>query len=382
MKTPSELAERLARQWQQADVREARLLGAEGWPLRLAIGKPPPEVFANQPESIRLHLQRWREVRVGSVIWEPVPYRAAAEPVAMPLAWELRRPSEWVAATGDAQVQAEYAALGRLLRVIAEPAVRVLLVRQRRLVLERPAAEVVKAVEVAAALAPGCAMGRPLRALGLCNIDSKFFERHRALLLPLLDLRFAGQVSEQGLEAFLDAAQEGEHWLLLAALAPDLLPFSQMRVRASELRVLPASISHVLIVENERCLHQLPPLPGTLAILGAGLNLEWMRGDALARRRVAYWGDMDTWGLSMLARARQFQPAIQPVLMGRACFDRYASLLAVVEPRPCEAVSGTLERAEQDFHGYLCRQVRGRLEQEFLPGEEVAEALRVWHNQE
>ncbi len=65
--------------------------------------------------------------------------------------------------------------------------------------------------------------------------DSKFFERHASLLTALLDERFDGEASRQGLAGFLGALPEDDHWLLIAPLAPGLLPFAQMRVRASEL---------------------------------------------------------------------------------------------------------------------------------------------------
>lgn len=379
MKSPADWAARLAREWQRAELRVERLLSPGAWPLALKIGKPSAALFASDPARVREHVRAWRAVRVGRVHFAPVAYRAGSAPVDMPLHWELRSPSEWLAATGDATLRAEFEALGERVQAIAAADFRQLIVRHKRLVLERPAAEVVKAAELALALQPGCAAGRPLRALSLCNIDSKFIERNRALLAALLDLRFAGQASAQGLEAFLDALDEREHWLLLAPLASGLLPFRQLRVRASELAALPETVSHVLIVENERCLHQLPGLPGTLAILGAGLNLAWLQGDWLSRCRLAYWGDMDTWGLAMLARARRYQPGLQALLMNRAEFDRHAPGRAVPEPVPADATAMTgLLPEEQVFCSWLREQARGRLEQEFLPAARVEEVVREW----
>ena len=56
--------------------------------------------------------------------------------------------------------------------------------------------------------------------------------RHGACLTA----RFDGEVSKIGLESFLGAIAEGEHWLLLLDLDGSLLPFRQMRVRSSDLR--------------------------------------------------------------------------------------------------------------------------------------------------
>ena len=84
MKSPTELAATLARQWRDSSVREARLLDPREWPIRLPIGRPKPSVIRNDTSRVRQHLTHWRHVAVGHVEWEDVPYRAVAEPVALP----------------------------------------------------------------------------------------------------------------------------------------------------------------------------------------------------------------------------------------------------------------------------------------------------------
>ena len=90
-----------------------------------------------------------------------------------------------------------------------------LLVRKLSLWRGRLAAEVVQAARLALALSPNCAAGRPLRMLSMEGIDTKFFERNAQLATALLDVRFDGEVSRIGLESFLGAFAEGDHWLLL-----------------------------------------------------------------------------------------------------------------------------------------------------------------------
>jgi hypothetical protein len=379
MKSPAELSQRWARQWEVADNREQRLLLAEVWPVSLPIGKPTPAQFTRQTDLVREHLQRWRAVTIGRVIWETVTFRSGSEPIEVPVRWVLNNPSEWVAACGDPIIVRDYKRLDRLVSAV-EPLFRRTLVRQRQLLQDKPEAEIIKAAEVAMALTPGCAAGRPLRALSVCGSDSKFFERHRGLLIELLDERFDGQVSEVGLEAFLDAPDEGEHWLLVAPLSTELLPFAQQRVRARELAATPLPASHILIVENERCLHQLPKLPSTIAVLGSGLNLEWMNATWLKDKRIAYWGDIDTWGLLMLAAARRRQPHLEPLLMDRELFDAMCAALSVNESRPAgEQSPEGLTASERDFYLHLRKLEKGRIEQEFLPRERVVAALERWY---
>lgn len=381
MKSPAKLAEKLAQQWQQADYREQRLLQSSAWPLTLPIGKPSAQAFALRNAEVSCHVQNWRQVKIGRVIFQSVNYRAGSEPVEIPLQWVLHSPTEWVAATGNAQVAQEYRLLESLVETVATDFHR-LLIRQRSLWRNHSGQAVIQAANIALKLSPGCAAGKPLRTLAVGSVDTKFFERHENLLVHLLDERFDGAASERGLAAFLGAMDDRDHWLLVAPLSNEILPFTQQRVRASELHKIALPASHILVVENEDCLHQLPHLSGTIAILGAGLNLSWMQAAWLQDRRVGYWGDIDTWGLLMLARARQLQPHLDALLMTRALFDMHAADLAVPEPMAAdETPPSALQSDEQDLYCYLRKSERGRLEQEFLPMDVVHETLLCWHSQ-
>jgi hypothetical protein len=378
VKSPDELAEILTRQWHSADKREQRLLDPQAWPIPLPIGRPSPTLFAQQTVQVREHIERWRAVTVGEVKWQSIAYRSAAEPVLLPQHWQLRSPEEWAHASGDALVQLELQRLRYLLdRVDAR--FHSLLLRQRALWRDRDDDEVARATVLAIELEPGIAAGRPLRSLALAGIDSKFMERHRALVTALLDIRFDGQASQLGLSSFLDAADEGDHWLLVAPLSPGLLPFAQQRVRARELRDTPLPAKRILLIENDRCLHLLPALPDTIAVLGSGLDLAWLCADWLRGRDLGYWGDMDTWGLRMLARARGFQPRLVPLLMDQLLFERLADTLAVPEPITAGSTSPSgLTGAEQALYQHLIKQAKGRIEQEFLPRSIVADAMSGW----
>lgn len=378
MKSPAELAATLARQWQNPALREQRWLDPGAWPLQLSIGRPTPRELVERTAAVREHVARWRAVQVGEVDWQRVSYRGAAEAVELPLHWRIRSAREWADAADDEDLRREFHQLDALINRV-DAGFHRLLLRQRRLWRDRDADDVIQAARLALELAPGMAAGQPLRSLSLAGIDSKFFERHRPLIEALLDLRFDGRVSEQGLEGFLDAAGEGEHWLLVAPLAPGLLPFAQMRLRARELRHCPLPAGRILLVENERCLHRLPELADTIAVLGAGLDLGWLDAGWLRSRRIGYWGDLDSWGLLMLARARGLQPHLQALMMDAALFDRHAASLAVNEPMAAaNAPPAGLSDAEAALFVRLLGLPRGRIEQEFLPLDEVQARLAEW----
>ena len=379
MKSPSEIGRSLARQWQQSSIRVERLLNPGSWPRSFNIGKPSGRVFAENSQSVLRHVENWRRVDVGRVDWKPVSYRAGLAPIFLPMRWYLHSPSEWIAATHDPVVSREYAQLEYLVEQV-DSSFHALLVAQRGLWLTKSPEEVIATAQLATQLYPGCAQGRPLRLLAEHGVDTKFFERNTTLLTKLLDERFEGAASEQGLTTFLDAYEESNHWVLVVPLQPGLLPFKRLRLTTSELAETLLPGSRLLVVENEQCIHLLPEtVQGTIAVLGAGLDLQWLASPHLAGKQIAYWGDMDTWGLLMLARARLHQPAVEALLMEQKLFELHSPGSAVVEPaKALESAPPGLLTNEADFYRYLFAQARGRLEQEYLPKELVRAVLSEW----
>ena len=388
MKSPEQLAEQLARQWQRSDWREAHLLPNPGaWPLQLDVGAPSSQSFRDAGPALRQHLQAWKAITAdgpGSVQWAPRSYRGGAAPVDVPAQWTLLNPSAAIAAISrfagreHAGIAADYQALAAVLPPV-DPQFHRLLLRRLSVWRHLPTDQVITAARVALQLAPGCAAGKPLRALAVAGNDSKFFERHERLLKTLLDERFDGEASRQGLSAFLGASPEGEHWVLVAPLQDGLLPFRRLRVTTSELHTTALPARRILLVETERSLHQLPtPLADTIAVLGSGLNLSWLAAPWLQQCDVAYWGDLDTWGLAMLATARRHLPQLHALLMDRATFDAHADC-AVAEPvQASELSQDGLQPPEIALMEHLRTLERGRLEQEFLPVETVASAVKKW----
>jgi hypothetical protein len=378
MFSPDELRKKLTRQWNNAKLRTERLLSPDNWPLCLSIGKPSATIFAEQTQYALQHVQLWRQVGVGRVDWEDVSYRASDAPISMPLRWILNGPSDWINAAADPVVSREFRFLEGIIEHV-DPIFHPLLVSHRSLWRDKNPQDIISATRLACQLEPGCAKGLPLRLLSGKGVDTKFIENNLSLLTRLLDVRFSGEASEQGLTTFLDAFDEASHWVLVVPLSPGLLPFKKCRITTAELTETTLPASRLLVIENEQCLHQLPMLSDTIAILGCGLDLKWLSSPVLDGKHIAYWGDMDSWGLLMLARARRSRSAIDVLLMSRKLFERYASHNAVPEPvKAQEAIPDGLLNEEADFYRYLTDLPCGRLEQEFLPVGIVEETLLKW----
>ena len=377
MKSPTELSLKLTRQWQSADFREFRLQGEFPWPIRLTIGKPPAELVKNSSALVRQHLKRWRSEKTGRVEWSAVKYQSAGSAVDIPCYWTIESVEEWVSACQNQQVKREFEFLSTVLKQV-DSQFHGLLVRQRNLWKNIAFEQLFQCCELAQQLEPGCAQGRPLRALSIANIDSKFIQNNRLLLTKLLNQRFNQALKNTTLEAFLGAAVNNDHWLLVIALSEGLLPFDQLRVRASELAEIELPGSHIVVVENEQCRYQLPRLKNTIAILGAGLNLGWLSNPVFKSRRLAYWGDIDSWGLKMLAMAREFQPGLTQLLMDQKTFEKNQQL-AVIEPQTAghEMPQGLMVE-EEKLYQRLLSETKGRLEQEFIDKKVVQQKLIKW----
>lgn len=289
MKSPIDIGRQLARQWHQSKVRSERLLTPGCWPLQLPIGKPSAKIFTANTQAVQRHVEVWRQVSIGLVEWESVSYRASLTPVSIPVRWCLRPPSEWINAASNRQVSQEFQHLEQLVAQV-DKSFHALLINQRALWLHKDPHEVITAANLACKLTPGCAQGRPLRLLSESGVDTKFFERNYSLLTKLLDERFEGEASGQGLATFLDAFEESSHWVLVTPLAPGILPFNMSKVTTTELTSVDLPCSRILIVENEHCIHQLPQLPDTIAILGSGLDLQWLISPNLKSKSIGYWG--------------------------------------------------------------------------------------------
>lgn len=114
-----------------------------------------------------------------------------------------------------------------------------------------------------------------------------------------------------------------------------------------------------------------------IAIFGGGRNLQWMHAPWLADRRIAYWGDIDSWGLTILGEARTHQPRLQSLMMDTETLQRFAQF-QVTEPVPRTDRPKALTPEEYELWERLRKESNIRLEQERLPQDYVRSRLTSW----
>ncbi len=185
--------------------------------------------------------------------------------------------------------------------------------------------------------------GRYLRTIDIVGVDTKFVERHRAVLGTLLGVSgtAAGFVNDLGLASKPDQVrmrfESG-----FAGLPSSL---TEATFRVDEVAHLRVGVQAAVVVENETTFLSLdPPAEGVL-LWGKGFDTDRVgRMRWLADVSVWYWGDLDTHGFAILDRLRAWLPQTASFLMDRETLRRHHDRWTT-EPSP---TSARLERLDQD----------------------------------
>lgn len=212
--------------------------------------------------------------------------------------------------------------------------------------------------------------GLRLRELPIRGIDTKWLERHRAVVEALV-LTVTGRSSlglnervEVGRIRLLDSAESV--WGLRDISAP-----------IEDLAALYLSPQTVLIVENLQTFLSLPAMPGVIAVYGRGnavvtlAQIPWLRA-----ARIFYWGDLDSHGFRILNQARSVGLDVQSLLMDSRTLYEHRDLW-VVEPQPFSGAVSLLTDLEATALAELRALGHVRLEQERISWTYALEALKV-----
>ena len=173
-----------------------------------------------------------------------------------------------------------------------------------------------------------------IRQLSIPGIDSKFIERHRAVLTSLLDLSLPPgsiDVSASGVKGFeqrfgFQAKPATVRFRILDERV-SLLPGKDADICITNIdfrdlqkhALFSRHIQRVFITENEVNFLAFPAVENALVIFGAGYGFEGLKHiDWLARCEIIYWGDIDTHGFAILSQFRHSYPKTKSFLMDEA----------------------------------------------------------------
>ncbi|MCD7100164.1 DUF3322 and DUF2220 domain-containing protein [Stenotrophomonas sp. MMGLT7] len=209
-----------------------------------------------------------------------------------------------------------------------------------------------------------------LRQLPIAGIDSKWIEPRRQVLADWL-AALRGLPPGSGFER-LSGLRRAPGRLRLRLLDPALRAavggLEDISAPIGQLAALRLPARRVVMVENLETGLAFDDLPGTVLLMARGYAVDCIeRIGWLRELPLLYWGDLDTHGLVILHRLRQYAPRARTVLMDEATLLRYRALCGS-EPRQHRAqrLSG-LNAEEQHLYDALKRHRFGlnlRLEQE------------------
>jgi hypothetical protein len=223
-----------------------------------------------------------------------------------------------------------------------------------------------------------------LRQVDVPGVDTKFIERHRAILTDLLDCELDQSRIDTAAPRSDFAARYGfrkkpEYVRFRLLNGGDIAGFSELSVRTEEFTAARSGISTVYVVENEITYLAFPAAPGAMVILGGGYaiglleSLTW-----LGSAELVYWGDIDTHGFAILDRLRRRFPRTRSMLMDRVTLLAHKSQW-VTEPNPTDASLDLLWSEEASLYRELVENALGpsvRLEQERVRYSALEQALR------
>lgn len=379
------------REWENTSHLKALLTGERNFPISISL-KPPsgPQALANL-EHFQNFCESWRLYpQQAQVLYKSRSYRTL-EQQRIPTKLEIDSVQSLVSVLGDDALR-RYEHWSRVIAPILEAPMAKALEQElyRALIanlslLDRLSAE--QSYNIAGLLpqlTKNAGQGLYLRALPVRGIDTKFIEEQQVLLQTLLDVIFSGAITDAGgLIPWLGCIPIPKGWLCIKPLSNRVareiggFPVMQLPLDVLQRNALPAQ--RILIVENLSSGLALPSQPDTVAVIGTGRNLQWLSASWLADKQVAYWGDIDTWGLTMLSDARVHCPHISALMMDLPTVLSHQERM-VAEPEPAPYMPLMLTEAERRLYSDLLsgRFEQGRLEQERLSQDYVLRGLERW----
>lgn len=212
--------------------------------------------------------------------------------------------------------------------------------------------------------------------------DTKFIEAKKGLLRELIEAALPELVAEPEASNFEErfGFRRPEPLIRLRVLdaaisSSRLSGLADISVPAGDLDgVLFPELTTILIFENKtnfanaETFLTLPAMAGCMAIFGSGFAVRALAGsERLRKRKLLYWGDIDTQGFRILATLRRSYPDCQSLLMDEETFDQFPEYRTEAPAEAYPAPEG-LSDAEARLYARLAGlERRNRLEQERVP---------------
>ena len=387
--TPVDLRRQVQRLWDRGAILSAEVTGEALFPKRLALKRPGSAELNERFDEARAWSAKLRAAPRVRVEMRAFHHRVFGTNALPHEAW-VDSAGDAVAMIGKRSEVVEFRRLVDLTRA-RQPCLLAWLARRPLRALEL-AGDWNLLLDVVDWLQDHPRPGIYIRQIDVPGVHSKFVEGHRGVLGELLDAvlppasidsdatgaaRFARRYG------FLEKPAHIRFRILDPALT--LLPaahdgegIQDLTLDAASFAALETGVSRVFMTENEINFLAFPPMKDSMAIFGAGYGFDRLgRTHWLARRRLYYWGDIDTHGFAILDALRGRFAHVQSLLMDRDTFLEFKSLWGT-EDSPTDRELGALTAEELALYDDLRDNRLGRnlrLEQERIGYGWVKDAL-------
>lgn len=373
----------------------ALLLGEQPFPITLGL-KPPKSShdILQDVSHFQLFVQQWRALaeqvdsRSCDIVWREQGFRSFSEQK-IPTKIVVHSECALAQFIGD-DVHKQWTDSTSLLTtlmsgisVTAPSDLRRVLIQHIQSLEMMSAANLLLLAKLIPQLHPNMGGGSYLRALPVVGVDTKFIEANFNLIEDIMDVIYEGAVKSVGLLAWLGCQEKPKDWLLVRPLCKSVQAqlggLEILRLATETLLQHPLAVQHILIIENEQSCLSLGGVPDTIAVSGGGKNLSWLSADWLKSKRVAYWGDIDSEGFTMLSNARSKVPHLKSLMMDASVVERFQERM-VAEPNSIFKEPEYLTESERLLFQELRRNVyqEGRLEQERIDHDYVQAQVLAW----
>lgn len=386
---PDAVHRRLAQsEWSNQTNLKRRLLGERTFPISVSLKAPSERQALDNLQHFQQFVTDWQNFAPSDLVhWEPRRYRSL-KTQQLPVRLVLSDMQALLNYLGGDAVKRSQRWEERMTPLMAiDPDFYPVLVKHLTGLEALPLADVLLLAELLPQMKAGLGGGGYLRALPVTRVDTKFVESNTTIIADLLDVAHNGAVTALGgLEKWLDCRQTPVGWLYVRPLSnagrEALGGFTILQLPVTELLERPLPSNRILVIENLQSGLAVPEIEDTIVVCGGGRNVSWLAAPWLAHKQIAYWGDIDTWGLAILGEARALRPNIVSLMMEQVTVLTFQQRM-VAEPEKFASVPAHLNADEQRLFIDLKTDKfgLGRLEQERLPGDYVHQQLQRWLQQ-
>lgn len=326
--TPSDIRSQLQRKWDGGQILAAMIHGEPLFPLRIPLKYPTAEATGNQFNEVRqwiATLSRHCKGETGSdfnLEWRETRHRQLGKN-RLPVAAIIESEQDALTIIGKQKQARQFKTLANT-TIVAFPKLKDWL-QKRPLKALKHAHDWPQLLNVLQWLSHHPRPDIYLRQIDLPDIHTKFIERHKSLLIELLDIILPDDTinfEATGVKRFEQryGFRSKPAQLRFRLLAPNntLQGLTDLMVPAQELTRLRLPVTTVFITENDINGLAFPCIADSMVIFGLGYGLQTLNEISwLNDKAIYYWGDIDTHGFAMLDQIRQYFPHTESLLMNK-----------------------------------------------------------------